>query len=93
MQVAGPWRISGAAAVSALLYAGLAAAVHAPATGLEPFALLPQVPLLAVLAACALVGGLALAAVRERSLSLWPAIAAQLLGGFVCVAVGYALGG
>ena len=92
-RVGGPWRISRAAAVSAVLYTGLATAVNAPSTGLDPFPLLPQVPLLAVLAAVALLGGLALAAVRERSLSLWPAIAAQLVGGFACVGLGYLLGG
>jgi membrane protease YdiL (CAAX protease family) len=91
MSVGGPWRISRAALVTALLYATLAAAVNAPATGLEPFPLLPQVPVTAVLTASAFLGGLALSSVRERSLSLWPAIAAQTLGGLACAALAYAL--
>jgi membrane protease YdiL (CAAX protease family) len=85
----GPWRVSRAAGVSALLYAALAAAVHAPIVGLDPAPLVPEVPFLAVLAASAFVGGLALAAVRERSRSLWPGVAAQLLGGLACAALAY----
>jgi membrane protease YdiL (CAAX protease family) len=91
MSVGGPWRVSRAAFVTALLYAALAAAVNAPTTGLEPFPLLPQVPAVAVLTASALLGGLALSSVRERSLSLWPAIAAQTLGGLASAALAYAL--
>jgi hypothetical protein len=92
MRVGGAWRISRAAAVQAVLYAALAAAVHAHSVGMEPFALRPEIPLLALLTASALVGGLALAAVRERSLSVWPAVGAQVLGGLACVALGYLLG-
>jgi hypothetical protein len=90
-RVGGPWRISRAAGLSALLYAALAAAVNAPTIGLEPFPLLPDVPFLAILTATALVGGLALAAVRERSLSVWPALAAQFFGGLTCAALAYTL--
>jgi hypothetical protein len=69
------------AAVSALLYAIVATGLCLPAiwSGIQPT--LPPVEETALVFLAALGGGLLLARVRERSLSLWPGAAAQLLGG------------
>jgi hypothetical protein len=82
----GPWHVSGAAWGSAALYALTAVAFSLPVVWVEPSRLLPGAEEIALLAGAALVGGLALAMIRERSLSLWPGIAAQLLGGLGCAA-------
>jgi hypothetical protein len=86
--VGGRWRISGAAWVSAGLYALASAAVWLPRHGGAPVRLYTDlgVPELAVVAGTAVVSGLALAMMRERSLSVWPGVAAQLAGGLACAA-------
>jgi hypothetical protein len=73
------------AAVSALLYAIVATGLCLPTIwgGVEP--LLPPVEETLLVFLAAFGGGLLLARVRERSLSLWPGAAAQLLGGIVSV--------
>jgi len=83
---AGPWRISGAAWVSAGLYAATVVALSLPVVWVEPTRLLPPLQEIAILAGTSGLAGLALAMIRERSLSLWPGIAAQLLGGIGCAA-------
>jgi len=74
-------RITLPVAVSALLYAIVATGLCLPAIWSDFQPLLPPIEgtLLAFLAA--LGGGLLLARVRERSLSLWPGAVAQILGG------------
>jgi len=74
-------RITYPAGVSALLYAITATSLCVPAIWSDVQPLLPpfEETLLAFLSAFG--GGLLLARVRERSLSLWPGAAAQLLGG------------
>jgi hypothetical protein len=72
--------------VSAGLYAVSAVALSLPVIWVEPSRLLPPVQEIAVVAAASGVGGLALAMIRERSLSLWPGITAQALGGIGCAA-------
>ena len=86
-RVAGPWMISRAAAVSSFAYmlVTVAVAFSWNITAAEPF---PQPPLeVAVTAASALATGAALAMIRERSLSLWPCVAAQILGGIAAAAL------
>ncbi|MDJ0846820.1 MAG: hypothetical protein QNK04_00425 [Myxococcota bacterium] len=84
----GPWRISATAWLSAVLYTLVVTGVSAPALFLffEASPWLTAGQEVGLVAACAAVGGLALAVVRERSLSIWPGVAAQLLGGLACVA-------
>jgi len=74
-------QITHPAAVSALLYAIVATGLCLPAIwgDFRPLQLPVEETLLVFLAAFS--GGLLLARVRERSLSLWPGAAAQLLGG------------
>ncbi len=77
----GPWLLSAATWVSALVYASFTLALSLPRIVLGPTRLLePSLETLLV-AASALVGGLALGAMRERSLSLWPGVLAQFAGG------------
>jgi hypothetical protein len=74
-------RITYPAAISALFYAIVTTGLCLPAIWSDFQPLLPPIEetLLIFLSACG--GGLLLARVRERSLSLWPGAAAQLLGG------------
>ena len=44
---------------------------------------------LAIVALAATAGGLALATIRERSLSLWPGVGLQILGGLASLAFWY----
>jgi hypothetical protein len=90
---AGRWHVSSAAWVSAGLYAATAAALSLPVIWAEPSRLLPPVQEIALVAAASGVAGLALAMIRERSLSLWPGIAAQVLGGIGCAALWFWLTG
>jgi hypothetical protein len=82
----GAWRLSRAAVVSAAAYALATAAatlpsiLRSPAPGIEP------VQEVGIVAAAALAAGLVLAAIRERSLSIWPGVALQVLGGIATVA-------
>jgi hypothetical protein len=69
------------AAVSALLYAIVATGLCLPAIWSDVQPLLPPVEETLLVFVAAFGGGLLLARVRERSLSLWPGAAAQLLGG------------
>ncbi len=91
MRVEGPWMLSRAASVSAFLYTlvYIAAAMSWHLTAADPFPLGP-IPLAAI-AVSGLAGGVALAMIRERSLSIWPGVGAQVLG--ACTAVGVALAG
>jgi len=82
----GPWHISGAAWVSAGLYAATVVALSLPVIWVEPSRFLPPIQEIAVVAAASGLAGLALAMIRERSLSLWPGITAQFLGGIGCAA-------
>ena len=82
----GPWHVSEAAWASAGLYAATVVALSLPVIWTEPSRILPPAQEIAVLAAASGAAGLALATIRERSLSLWPGIAAQLLGGIGCAA-------
>jgi hypothetical protein len=86
--VGGRWRISAAAWVSAGLYALASVAIWLPRSGRTPVRLYADlgVPELAVVAASAALAGLALAMMRERSLSVWPGVVAQLVGGLACAA-------
>ena len=86
-RVAGPWMFSRAASVSAFFYmlVYVAVALAWNITAANPF---PQGSVeIAVIAAAALAAGAALAMIRERSLSLWPGVAFQVLGGAVGVAL------
>jgi len=82
----GPWHVSGAAWVSAGLYAVSVAALSLPAIWAEPSPILSPVQESAIVAGASGIAGLALAMIRERSLSLWPGITAQFLGGIGCAA-------
>ena len=79
-RVNGPWMLSRAASVSTFLYIPVyvAGALAWHLTAADPFPLGPiQVT---VIAASALAAGAALAMIRERSLSIWPCVLAQLAG-------------
>lgn len=76
-RVAGPWRISRPAAVSALLYAGATYGLSRLWLASPPLlAALPGPPAgaVAVVVGAAFAAGLALAVVRERSMSVWPCV-------------------
>ena len=90
-RVGGPWLVSRASFVSASLYTltCLAMALAWRSSQLTPF---PGQGLeLAVTGVCAFVGGLALGVIRERSLSLWPGVAIQLVGGLAGAALASSL--
>jgi hypothetical protein len=78
----GPWFLSRAAVVSAFAYALATLAATLPSIFLSPAPWIEPVEEIAVVAAAALAGGLALGVIRERSLSIWPGAALQILGGF-----------
>ncbi|MBW2269507.1 MAG: hypothetical protein JRH16_13110 [Deltaproteobacteria bacterium] len=84
-------QITRPAAVSALLYALVATGLCLPAIWSEFRPLLPPVEETLLVFLAALGSGLLLARVRERSLSLWPGAAAQLIGGVACAALALAL--
>jgi hypothetical protein len=74
-RVAGPWRISRPTAVSALLYAGTSYGLSRLWLAPPPLlAALPGPPGSAVLVGAAFAAGIALAVVRERSMSVWPCV-------------------
>jgi hypothetical protein len=76
-----PAHITYPAAVSALLYAIAATGLCLPVIWSDVQPLLPPAEETLLVFVAAFGGGLLLARVRERSLSLWPGAAAQLLGG------------
>ncbi|MEM7410786.1 MAG: hypothetical protein AAF430_11170 [Myxococcota bacterium] len=85
----GPWWLSRATWVSALAYAAVTSAFSIPTffgTGLEQLGLSSR-EMLAFVASSALLGGLALGVIRERSLSIGPGIALQLVGGLGALAL------
>jgi hypothetical protein len=87
----GRWHLSRATWVSAGLYALAAAAFSLPDPGLG---LAPHVDAMgevAVVTASTGLAGLALGAIRERSLSLWPGFVAQLVGALACAAFWFSL--
>ncbi|MFT5442199.1 MAG: hypothetical protein ACI8W3_001241 [Myxococcota bacterium] len=88
-RVAGPWMLSRAASVSTFLYmvVYIAAALSWNITDATPF---PMGALdVGIVAAAALVGGAALAMIRERSMSLWPAIGAQVIAAAFATALAF----
>lgn len=89
----GPWLLSRAALVSALAYAWVVTPLVASAIG--QVALAPpgwgRVEPLVAIAVVAFAVGLALAVLRERSLSLLPGIAIQTALVFLAAAVGWAI--
>ncbi|MCP5039779.1 MAG: hypothetical protein GY944_02040 [bacterium] len=90
-RVEGPWTFSRAASVSTFLYmlVYLGGALAWQLTAADPF---PHGPIeLGIIAASALAAGAALAVIRERSLSIWPCVLAQLAG--AVTATGLALAG
>jgi hypothetical protein len=89
-RVSGPWMFSRAASVSTFFYILVytAAALAWNITEADPF---PKGLIeISVIAAAALAAGAALGMIRERSLSLWPGVACQILGGVVGVALALA---
>jgi hypothetical protein len=77
----GPWRPSAATWVSALLYAAATLLLSLLPIELAPSPLFGWRIEVALVGGAALVGGLALGVLRERSLSLWPGVVAQFAGG------------
>ena len=90
--VAGPWHISRAAIVSTALYALVTLGASAMWILASPAPIVSLAEELAVVALAATAGGLALAAIREHSLSLWPGVGLQFLGGLVSLGFWYWLG-
>ena len=78
----GTWYLSQADFVSAFAYTLAALATTLPWIFLSPAPWIEPVEEIAVVAAAAFGGGLALGVIRERSLSIWPGVALQILGGF-----------
>jgi hypothetical protein len=89
----GPWLLSRAALVSAAAYAVAAAVLGVAVLGSRGPALLGATPLewLGGVATLAFAAGLALAVIRERSLSLVPGIAIETLGVLAATALWYAV--
>jgi hypothetical protein len=77
----GPWRPSAATWVSALLYAAATLLLSLLPIELAPSPLFGWPLEFALVGGAALIGGLALGVLRERSLSLWPGVVAQFAGG------------
>jgi hypothetical protein len=82
-RVAGPWFVSRASMASALFYmlTSLLVSLSWHVSEADPF---PHRPLdLAIFAIAGLAGGAALGMIRERSLSLWPGVLLQFIGGLL----------
>jgi hypothetical protein len=77
----GPWRLSAATWASALLYAAATLLLSLLPIELAPSPFFGWPLEVALVAGAALLGGLALGVLRERSLSLWPGVIAQFVGG------------
>jgi hypothetical protein len=84
--VAGPWHVSRAAAVSTALYAVVTVALSSMWILASPAPIVSFAEEIAVVAFAATAGGLALALIRERSLSLWPGVGLQFVGGLISLA-------
>jgi hypothetical protein len=82
----GPWFLSAASWTSAGLYAAATLAFSAPWIWALPSSSVSARAQLGAAAVGAGIAGLALAVVRERSLSLWPCVALQALGGAASLA-------
>lgn len=85
--VAGPWFLSRATLISSIFYATTCLAISLAWTisSATPFS---QDPLaLGITAAAALGGGLALGVIRERTLSIWPGVLLQFVGGLAGAAL------
>ena len=90
--VEGPWHLSRAALVSTALYAVVTLGASAMWILASPAPLVSMAEEMAIVALAATVGGLALATIRERSLSLWPGVGLQLMGGLASLGFWYWLG-
>lgn len=82
-----PARITRPGVVSALLYAAVATAICVPFVWHQWNPWIPPVEETVLIFTAAFGAGLLLARVRERSLSLWPGVAAQLIGGVASAAL------
>ena len=92
-QPGGAWFLSRATWVSALAYAAVTCALSPPTllgTGLDRLGL-GRVEMFVVVGISALLGGIALGLIRERSLSIGPGIALQWLGGLAALGVWFSL--
>jgi hypothetical protein len=89
----GAWRLSRAAVVSAVAYALATAGATLPWTLLSPAPGIEPVQEIGIVGVAALAAGLVLAAIRERSLSIWPGVALQVLGGVASVGLWMGLKG
>ncbi len=87
-QVAGPWFVSQPSWATAWLYALVTALVAPPLLAASPLTLPRLVPAqdAVLVGLSALLAGLALGTLRERSKSLWPGVFAQLLAGAAVLA-------
>ena len=84
-RVGGPWHISLANVVSSVLYAGVSVGASLWWVLAQPAPLVSITQELLLIFTSSLLGGFALAMIRERSLSLWPGVAIQILAGAASV--------
>ncbi len=91
--VGGRWFLSRAAFVSALLYSLVTVVASGAWIGATPPGPLDPSQKLGLVAAGSLITGVSLGMIRERSLSLWPGVFLQMLGGVFCAAFWFWLGG
>jgi hypothetical protein len=77
----GRWFLSRAAVVSSVVYALATLGATAPWMKVAPIDVVGLPDEIAIVFGCSLLAGLALAIMRERSLSLWPGVGVQLLAG------------
>jgi hypothetical protein len=82
----GSWRLSLATWVSALCYALAVSLLSLIPIALSPSPVYSGTVEIGIVAGASLVAGLALGSLRERTLSLWPGVAAQFVGGLGNVA-------
>jgi hypothetical protein len=87
MRVGGRWFLSRAAVVSSIVYATATLAATVPWLMIAPTDLVSLTDEIGIVFGASLVGGLALAAIRERSKSLLPGFFLQVLGGLASAAV------
>ncbi len=91
-RVAGPWHLSRAAVVSTALYALITLAASAMWMLASPAPIVSFAEEIAIVTVAAIAGGLALAMIRERSLSLWPGVGLQFVGGLASLGFWHWLG-